>query len=207
MSPAFPRTIASRLTSPPEFPDGLEQWGQSGRGQFRSHDNVGRVWEEIYPAVDLLTANGRALIAAINQARREKIIWDIQPPHWRDNYGVGGGSPAIDGGSQTGDTLNIKNGPATITNWLRWGDIVKIAGLQLIYDVRGNVDTDSLGEAELPISPPIFAGGSPADSAAIEIDASLIFFKAVLSGAQMPDIEAHGVMAAGMTLVWREQPS
>ena len=40
---AFPRTIKSRLSTPPEFPDGFAQWGQSGQGQFRSFDNVGRV--------------------------------------------------------------------------------------------------------------------------------------------------------------------
>lgn len=206
--PAFPRTIASRITTPPAFPDGFEQWGQSGKGQFRAFDNIGRVWQEIYPSIDLKTANGRALIAAINLARREKTIWDIQHPHWKINYGVGGGGTiTVKGAAQTGATLDVQGGPISEPNWLLSGDIIQVVGLQHVIDVVGTVGTDGSGDATIPIHPPIFTGNSPADAAAVEIDASLIYFKAVVVGVTGGDIESMGIMAPGMTLTWREQPT
>lgn len=207
MSPAFPRTIASRITTPPQMPEGLAQWGLSGKGQFRAFDNAGRIWEEVYPAIDLLTANGRALLMEINRGLREKLIWTIQHPHYKTNFGVGGGAPLVKGADQTGNSIIIDAAPTTLTNWLRAGDIIKFAGLQLVYDVAADVDTDSLGEATIPIHPPIFAGQSPANNAVVTIAPASIFFSAVIIALQMPDIEAHGVIAPGMTLVWREQPS
>lgn len=205
--PNWPRTIASRLSTPPEFPEGFAQYGQSGKGQFRAFENTGRIWQEIYSAIDIRTTAGRALMTAINQAQREKIIWDIQHPHLLTNFGVGGGSITVNGAGQTGSTLNVSGGPATTTDWMRQGDILNWAGDQLVYDVNGAVDTDSNGDAAIPIHPPLFTGQSPADGALVEIVAANIFFKAVMVRASMPDIEAHGVLFPGLTLVWREQPS
>lgn len=205
--PNFPRTIASRFSTPFVFPDGVEQWGQSGKGQFRAFDNAGRMWQEVYAAIRMNSTNARALISAINEARREKIIWDIQHPHWKVNYGNGGGSPLVAGADQTGDELDIDGASTGITNWLRYGDIIQISGLQLVFDVVGNVDTDGGGNATIPIHPPIFTGASPANNAPVTINAANIWIKAVLVDVQMPDIEADGVLTPGMTLVWREQPS
>ena len=204
---AFPRTIKSRLSTPPEFPDGFAQWGQSGQGQFRSFDNVGRVWQEIYSSIDVKTANGRALMRAINQAKREKIIWTIQHPHYKTNYGEGGGAPVIAGADQTGSTIDISGGPNSETGWLKDGDIIQFASKQLVYDAAADINTDGAGLATITIHPPIFTGDSPANASAVEIDAAQVWFSAVLVNVQMPDIEADGIMLSGLTLTWREQPS
>lgn len=203
---AFPRTIKSRLSTPPEFPDGFGQWGHSGKGQFRSYDNVGRVWQEIYASIDTHTTDGRALLRAINQSKREKTIWTIQHPHWKTNYGAGGGSPEIDGADQTGNTLDIDGASNNITNWVRDGDIIQVAGISLVLDVVANANTNGSGEVTVTIHPPIFAGDSPTNGVAVEIDPASIWFSAVLVNVQMPDIEADGVMMPGLTLTWREQP-
>ncbi len=205
--PNWPRAIASRITTPPQFPEGFAQYGQSGKGQFRAFDNTGRVWQEIYSSIDIRTQPGRALITAINQALREKTIWDIQHPHLLTNFGVGGGTPRVNGAGQTGNTLVIDGASSSITNWLRQGDIIKWAGDQLVYDVNGDVNTNSGGNATIPIHPPIFTGQSPANNAVVEIVAANIFFKAVVIAVEMPDIEINGVMFPGLTMVWREQPS
>ncbi len=205
--PNWPRTIPSRLTTPPQFPEGFGQYGQSGKGQFRAFDNTGRVWQEIYSSIDVSAQAGRALITAINQALREKTIWDIQHPHLLTNFGVGGGSITVDGAGQTGDMLNVSGGPVTTTDWQRQGNIIQWAGDQLVYDVKADVDTDSNGDAGIPIHPPIFTGQSPADGALVEIVAANIFFKAVIVLVEMPDIEVNGILFPGLTIVWREQPS
>lgn len=207
MSPTFPRTIASRITTVPSFPEGGEQWGAAGKGQFRAFENVGRTWEEVYSSINLRSANGRELYEAINRGFREKVLWDIQHPHFVTNFGVGGGSPLIAGAGQTGDMINVDGGPSSVTNWLRTGDIIKFTGLQLVYDVKANVNTNGAGQATIPISPPIFSGQSPTDNSAVEIVAANINFLAVIIGRQMPDIEANGIIPPGTTLSWREQPS
>lgn len=205
--PNWPRTIASRLTTPPEFPEGFAQYGQSGKGQFRAFENTGRVWQEIYSSIEYRTQAGRELLTAINQAQREKIIWDIQHPHLLTNFGVGGGTPLVNGAGQTGDTLVIDGAGTNVTNWLRKGDIINWVGDQLIYDVNGDVNTDGGGNASIPIHPPIFTGQSPANNAPVEIDPTNIFFKAVITSVFMPDIEINGVLFPGLTINWREQPS
>lgn len=201
------RLVYPRLVTPPAFPDGGESWSQSGKGQFRSFGNVGRVWQETYSAINMLTTTGRAFIEQINRSRREKLLWDIQNPHWTTNYGTGGGTPQVDGGSQSGSTLNIKSATPNITNWLRAGDIFKITGFAIIFDVKANANTDGAGKTALQISPPIFMGQSPANNTAITINAASIFFNAVLIDVEMPDIDADGILLPGMTLTFREQPS
>jgi hypothetical protein len=170
-------------------------------------ENVGRTWQEIYPSWIVTSVNGKALLAAINQAKREKTIWDIQHPHYVTNNGAYGGTPLVDGAGQTGSTLNIKDGDINITNWARKGDLVLVAGIQSPFDVNADGDTNGSGDIALSIHPPIFTGQEPADAAAVTVAAASIFLKAVLAGVSMPDIESDGVVLPGMTLAWREQPS
>lgn len=95
--PNFPRNAGalSRLATPPQFPGGLQSWGESGKGQARAVNNMGRVWTETYGTLDATNPSVRALIQAINQARREGTVWDVQHPYWHVRKGVGGGSPVV----------------------------------------------------------------------------------------------------------------
>lgn len=98
--PNFPRATGAkpRLATVPRFPSALSSWGESGKGQFRSVQNMGRTWDEIYPLLDASNANVRALLEAINRSMREGVLWDVQHPYWHARKGVGGGSPVV--GSQ-----------------------------------------------------------------------------------------------------------
>ena len=206
MSPLWPRTITSRIVTVPEMPQGFAQWGQSGKGQFRAFDNTGRIWQEVYSSIDLLTANGRALMSAVNRGLREKIVWDIRHPHYAANFGLYGGAPLVNGAGQTGASLILDGASNNITNWARDGDLIQIAGIQLLFDVIADANSDGSGNVTLTIHPPIFVGQSPANNAVVSIDPGTFFFKAVIAIAQMPDVEANGVMLPGLTIQWREQP-
>jgi hypothetical protein len=197
----FPRAIYPRLCTPPAFPDGLVSWGESGVGQFRAHQNVGRVWTETYASIDLKTYNGRGLIAVLNQPRREGTLWTIQHQLYLLNYGNANGSPIVNGAGQTGATLNISNA-GTGTPWLRKGDICQIAGSTLVRDIMADVNG---GASSISISPPIFSGGSPAAGAAITVNAANIKFTAAIVAIDMPDAEANGIIPPGLTVTWREQ--
>jgi hypothetical protein len=209
--PTFPRATQAkpRLISMPKFPDGFASYGGSGKGQFRAFGNMGRTWEEVYPVLDTKLPAVRALLTAINQGLREKVIWDVQHLYLLTRLGAGGGSPLVNGASQVGSNLIIDAATPSVTNWLRRGDLISVVGCAVVFDVNGDVSTNGSGQATIPIHPPIFSGGSPADNAVVEINPANIFFKAVLSmTSDFPHIDAGPrLMDAGLTLQWREQPA
>jgi hypothetical protein len=97
--PTFPRGTQAkpRLITMPVFPEGFSGYGGSGKGQFRSFGNMGRAWEEVYPVLDTKLATVRALLTAINQGLREKVVWDVQHLYLLTRIGVGGGTPLVAG--------------------------------------------------------------------------------------------------------------
>lgn len=206
--PTFPRTTGAkpRLITPPRFPEGLTSWGRSGKGQFRAVTNMGRQWTETYPQLNGNLASVRALIAAINQGLREGTIWDVAHLYYNVLLGVGGGSPLVNGANQVGSNLVVDGIGGSITNWLRAGDIIQVAGCAVVFDVTAAVNS-AAGAATIPISPPIFTGKSPADNAVVTINPANILFKAVLAQvSDFPEMDVNKIVSAGMTLTWREQP-
>jgi hypothetical protein len=200
--PAWPRAIRPNGSSPPLYPGGLQSWGLSGKGQLRAIGNAGRIWTETYRPFDLQSADGRAFIAAINEFWRNGIIFDIQHLLYKARYGAGGGAPLVNGAAQTGSLINLDGCPVSTPNWLRQGDILRFAGLNPVYDITANVNTTAGGAAAIPINPPIFVGGSPADNAVVTIDN--VLFRAVIH--ERPELPQAGVVGilADLTLVFRE---
>lgn len=75
----------------------------------------------------------------------------------------------VDGASQIGATLNVKNAGAGAT--LLVGDFIglSIGGVERLFMLTENATADGTGDAALSIAPPIIAGNSPADSAALTL--------------------------------------
>lgn len=109
--PVFPRATRalSRYATVPRFPEAMQSWGQSGKGQLRSTVSIGREWSETYPLMDTSLPAVRALLAAVNQSIREGTLWDVQHPYLNRRVGDPGapGTPLVSGAGQTGATLNI----------------------------------------------------------------------------------------------------
>lgn len=207
--PVFPRAAKAmpRLVTPPRFPQAMQSWGQSGKGQMRSTGILGREWEETYPVLDTALPAVRALVTAINRGLREGLVWDVQHPYWQRRSGVGGGTPLVNGANQTGAVLVVDGASPSVTGWLRAGDLIQVLGTPVVLDVTADVNTDSGGNASIPIHPPLFAGQSPANNAPVTIDPTTIFFKAVLAEVgEFPQMDSTRYIDAGLTLTWREQP-
>lgn len=204
----FPRLAGAlpRLVTPPRFPSAMQSWGTTGKGQMRATQNMGRTWTEIYPLLDSANPNVRALIAALNHSMRSGILWEVQHPYWHRRAGLGGGAPVIDGANQTGSSINITSASVSKTKWLRSGDIIGIADGPVIFDVTSDVDTDALGKATIPISPPIFTGRAPANGAVVTIDPLLLYFNAyIINVTDFPEMDSTRYIAAGLAVTWREQ--
>lgn len=88
-------------------------------------------------------------------------------------------NPHVNGGSQTGDSLDTAGWPASTTNVLRAGDVFRIGGsgetqaaaetdeVFRSFEVLADVDSDGSGNATIPIDPPIFSGLSVPGGAAL----------------------------------------
>lgn len=181
--PTWPRVVLPRQVSEFSYPPALKSRSQSGVWNTRSNTNVGRVWAETYFGKGR-DNDFRQLFALARQYWREGTFFDIDHRLYLTPKGVGGGSPLVAGASQTGSNINVDAAPLSTTNWLRAGDIVKFAGINLVYDITANVNTDGGGLATLPISPEIFSGNSPADNAAVTITAVLM--RVILVQVEMP---------------------
>lgn len=80
--------------------------------------------------------------------------------------GVGGGTPAVNGGSQTGRTLAISGCPVSIT-WLRKGDYVQLANNELLR-LTADAVTNGAGQVTIAFEPRLRI--SPAHGSAVEIN-------------------------------------
>lgn len=69
----------------------------------------------------------------------------------------------------TGSSLYLNGGTASVSNWLRAGDLITLANVAASYEVTADVSTQANGYVVVPINPPIFTGGGPADNAAVTI--------------------------------------
>lgn len=69
----------------------------------------------------------------------------------------------------TGSRFYIDGATASITNWLRAGDILSVGGLGPTYEVTANTNSEVGGYVSIPVNPPIFMGGAPADNAVVTI--------------------------------------
>jgi hypothetical protein len=163
---SFPRDIAVQQPGPFGMPGALQSWSQSGKGQHRATAQVGRIWTETLVPFQLGSAAGRKLVAFLNNVWRNGTQYDVDHPVFSTPNGGGTGNPQINGASQTGSSLSTKlwTGSNPV---LKAGDIISIAGISHVFDITADAPNLAGGITTLSINPPIFAGGSPANSAAI----------------------------------------
>lgn len=205
--PAFPRTILPRESTWPDVPSHLRSIGWGGKSQMRSTAQAGRVWSEFYGPYHSSDTTFQAWLAQVQEFYRAGTVFDIDHRSKRTLLGVGGGTPLVNGAGQTGSSLNTDGWTASTTNVLRAGDIIRIAGLNVIYELTANASSNGSGQATLSISPPIFVGHSPADNAALTINnpAGSVLFRATIERMVVPRCgpdEFYG----DMEITFREQP-
>lgn len=205
--PTWPRSKLPTEASWPDFPGPLRAVGQSGATQSRSTTQVGRTWQEVYGPLRRGDPEAQAFLAVVNNYWRNGTIFQIDHRAQRALLGAGGGSPTVNGGSQTGMSINTHGWSAGVSGILKAGDVLLLPGLTVVYDVTMDVDSDGSGNVAIPINPPIFVGGSPTDAGAVTINATpgAVSYRALIDTVQMP---TAGVNEAymGLTITFREVP-
>lgn len=94
------------------------------------------------------------------------LLGDPANPNPRGSWG---GTPVVNGASQTGNTLEIDGATPLTVNYGRTGDWVQVGtGLSArLYKLTANCNSDSAGRVTLPVSPAVRSG--TADGAAITV--------------------------------------
>lgn len=198
---AWPRVILPQSVTDFEVPGALQSVGQTGRAQYRSTQQIGRVWTETYPPFKAQEADGRAFLAMIRDTWRSGASFTIEHYLHRTKLGGGTGTPRVNGVSLTGSSLPTDGWTGT-NPVLKAGDLFLIAGITSAFEVTADAPNLSAGATTLSISPPIFAGASPADNALLTITSVLL--SAHLAGPpQIPNVGPDEYVA-GLTLTFRE---
>jgi hypothetical protein len=200
--------ILPRQTSMPSGPGGLSSRTQTGKSQFRSTAAVGIAWTEEYIPLRADDAAVQKFLAWLRWAWREQQVFTITnldlPGSGPAPNGAGGGTPLVKGANQTGSSIATDGWSAGITNIVRAGDVVKFSGLNLLYTIPDDASSNGSGEVTLPVDPPIFAGGSPADNAPITRTGCTV--RAALASEPSWGSVEPGHLITGLTLAFIECP-
>lgn len=110
-------------------------------------------WPILYPAGIVASATGTLYAFGVNG-------WDSSVP-----AGYIGPSHL----TATGNRISLDGATASVTNWLRAGDLLSIGALAPSYEVTADTNSQAGGYVTVPINPPIFTAGAPADNAVVTI--------------------------------------
>ena len=116
--------------------------------------------------------------------------------------GTLGGTPLVDGPSQTGTAISTKGWSSSQNGLLLPGDRVLFAGSLKMYMVTSSVDSDGAGLAVVNINTPLIA--SPADLAVIDTDT--VKFTVSASENTIQYVRKRGNIIAGFEIDFVEVP-
>ena len=205
---AFPRTVPPASVTYPKVIGSLISVGQSGALQTRSEAAQGRTWQETWSALPAGNEDVQELLTTIenlyNTGATCTLTHYLLPGSGKARNGTGGGSPRVNGGSQSGTSLVTENWTTEAANRMKAGDCFTIAGLTVLFRVTADATSSTSTNAQtLTITPPIVSGSSPADEAALTIaSANLTAVIVDYSGASAGPAEYIG----GLTVTFREAP-
>lgn len=213
---AFPRLCWPQTATWPLGPSVMEGVGLSGKTQLRDLGAMGHTWSETYPPLLVhaksvaLAATAQAVqawLALLEQAKARGTIYTIAHPQRQTVFGAGVGTPLVAGASQTGASLVTDGWTDGHDPQLKAGDILTIAGLNPVFVVTADAPNTAAGATTLSIEPPIPAGASPADDAALTINSTpgSVLFRVRLVAIQKPEISTAEYLA-GLTLTFAEMP-
>ncbi len=165
----FPRVIIPESVGRPWIPGALKDIAHSGGVQLRATKQIGWVWEEVWGPLSVRNADANAIMAKIdymwNRGIIDTITHPLVPGSGLTPNGAGGGTPLVNGASQTGSSIITDGWPNNITNVVRAGDALKFAGDNAVYIVRDDASSNGTGQATINITPNLRV--SPANNAVI----------------------------------------
>lgn len=189
-------------------PSGFVMRSHSGVVNTRSAMEVGRTWTEEYGLLNTKRPDTHEFLSWVSWAWSRKetisILHDATPGSGEPPLGSPSGTPVVSGASQTGSTIATSGWSSGQSGLLLPGDHIKFAGLNLLYRVLSQVNSDGTGNATIEIDPPIFQGNSPANGASVSTSDNYVNAK-IIEAPTLPNT-ASSFWWAGLTLKFVEVP-
>lgn len=141
----------------------------TGSRQVQKHQ--GQWWEAevtLPPMLNATAATWEAFLTKLNGVEGTFLMGD---PTRATPRGSAGGTPLVNGASQTGNDLIIDGASLSATGWLLAGDWIQLgtSNTSRLYKVLEDVNTDGSGNATIPIWPELNASTTPADGATVVV--------------------------------------
>ena len=129
----------------------------------------GQRWEVDVTLPAMARADAEQWIAFLVSLRGVFGTFTLGDPVGASPRGSAGGTPLVNGASQTGGTLNIDGCTASQTGWLKAGDYIQLgtAGTATLHKVLADADSNGSGEVSLDIWP--YIRTAPADDASVTL--------------------------------------
>ena len=164
------------------------------------------MWTETWPILKAGATDVEALLAFIESHYNTLTILTVThyllPGSGKAPNGAGGGTPLVNGATQSGTSL-ITDGWPNSTLVMRAGDCFKLDSLNILYRVTADGTSDGSGNLTLSINPPIASGNSPATNAALTLTGNKI--RAYIAAYHAPPAPPDEYMR-GLQVTFREAP-
>lgn len=127
----------------------------------------GQRWEVDISLPAMKRADAEQWVAWLVSLRGQLGTFTLGDPIGATPRGSAGGTPVVNGASQTGGTLVIDGCTADQTGWLKAGDYIQLgaAGTATLHKVLQDANSDSSGNVTLDIWP--YIRNSPADNSTV----------------------------------------
>ena len=203
--PTFPRTLRPAKSTLPTVPAPHLSVALTGSLQTRGRVMAGRMWTETWPLMKAGDPEVESLLATIEDYKHRGTIVDVDhilfPGSGKAPNGTGGGSPRVNGADEKGASINTDGWTANVTNIVRAGDCVRIAGHDILYRVTTNASSNSSGRAVLFLNPPVYT--APSNNATISTTNNR--FKAIIVRCDVPEA-APNEYYGGLAITFQEAP-
>lgn len=129
--------------------------------------HAGQRWEVDVTLPPMKRADAEQWVAWLISLRGQLGTFTLGDPTGTTPRGSAGGTPLVNGASQTGGTLVIDGCTASQTGWLKAGDYIQLgsAGSATLHKVLQDADSDGSGNVTLDIWP--YIRTAPADDATV----------------------------------------
>jgi hypothetical protein len=148
--PTFPRTVLPQEVEWPLLPTGLKAFGETGKAQLRTTQQVGRVWSEVYPPLKMTDTVNRAWLAQVEDYWRNLTILDVDHRSLRTLLGAGGGTPAVVTPASVAISTSANNTITVTTSTAHGfavGDEIVVSGHTRSPNIDGNHTVTVVGSS------------------------------------------------------------
>jgi len=178
--------------------DALSQSGFTLAQQVVRH--AGQRWEADVTMPPLERAEAAQFDGFLLKLDGRKGTFTFTPPDAALPRGAIGGTPVVDGASQTGAELAIRGATTNVTGWLLAGDFIQLgsASTTRLHKVVSDANTDGSGNVTLDIWPNLRS--SPADGATVIVSGASGLFR-LASPTASYQVEHPGIYGHAFSMI------